>query len=372
MCPARVTTRPRADWPHDTVAPLTHRPRCRSTPVALAPAAGRRTADPPPCTTGCTVVAAPAATGWGQLQRLARAQEGAFALRQATSYGIAATSVHRRIRQEEFQEPFSGVAVLPGFATSGLTVAFAAALSIGPEAVLTGRSALAHCGLLSAAGLRPLIVLDHGIRRVAPDGVRLRRSRTLVDGDWVCRGEVRVASPGRAIIDAAPALGRDSLRRLLIDGRQRELLSVPELAQRVASTPQLPGRRRLLQACEDVLGSGADSPLVAEVEVWLRREGFQLDVPPRTVQTPSRILHPDITLAGLPVGLEVDGFGYHSKRAALDLDQRKHNAYVLAGWVVLRIGWDRFRSDGAGFLAELRAAVAQAEAAVGSASSERG
>ncbi len=310
------------------------------------------------------------ATVWGQLQRLAVAQHGAFAIRQATSLGLASTTVHRRICHEGFDRPFPGVAVLPGMPASGVTAAFAAALSVGPEAVVTGRSALAHCSLLSAADLSPLLVLDHGIRRVVPDGVRLRRSRTLEEGDWTYSGEVRVASPGRAIMDGAAVLGRDSLRRLLIDGRQRDLLSVQEVVDRIAATPQLPGARRLLLACEDVLGSGADSPLVTEVEGWLHREGLRFDVPPRTVRTPSRVLHPDITLAGLPVALEVDGFGYHSQRAALDLDQRKHNAYLLAGWIVLRVGWDRLRSDASGFLAELRAAVAQAEGAGRSAPAE--
>jgi len=167
----------------------------------------------------------------------------------------------------------------------------------------------------------------------------------------------------RAVLDLAAFASTTHLRALLIDARQQRLLDPGALLATLEGLPRLHGRRRLLQACDDVLGFGADSPLVAEVEVWLRREGFQLDVPPRTVRTPVRVLHPDITLAGLPVALEVDGFGYHSKREALDLDQRKHNAYLLAGWVVLRIGWDRFRSDRDGFLSELKAAVRQAEAA---------
>ena len=120
------------------------------------------------------------------------------------------------------------------------------------------------------------------------------------------------------------------------------------------------GRRRLLQACEDLQGSGADSAFVRLVEEWLADVGIAFDVPPRVVQTPSRSLHPDITLTGLPVAIEADGFGAHATRRTLERDQRKHNAYLLAGWIVLRIGWQRFREDRAGFLRELRAAMAQA------------
>ena len=129
------------------------------------------------------------------------------------------------------------------------------------------------------------------------------------------------------------------------------------IAERASRTIRAPGRGRLLRACHDVQGSGADSALVAEVEAWLRRAGITFDVPPRTVVTPERLLHPDLTVARLPVGIEVDGFGAHASRQALDLDQRKHNAYLLAGWTVLRIGWERYGQDRDGFLGELLRAI---------------
>lgn len=309
----------------------------------------------------------PAGSPWSALQQLAMAQHGAFAVRQATSLGLPATVVRQRLRREAFLRPYRGVAVLPGFASIGLTRSYAATLSLGEDAVLTGQPSLASHGLLRADGLRPHVVYPQHSRRQAPEGVRLRRTRTLAATDWGLTGGVRVAVPERAILDAAAFLSRDRLRALLIDGRQRRLVDVEQLGVRATELPQLAGRERLLAACGDVVGSGADSPLVVEVEGWLRGEGFHLDVPPRTVPTPTRVLHPDITLHGLPVGVEVDGFGYHASRTALDLDQRKHNAYLLAGWIVLRITWDRLRQDPAGFLAELKAAVVQVEGGSGSA-----
>jgi len=303
----------------------------------------------------------PAVSPWSALQQLALAQHGAFAVRQAPALGLSASAVRQRLQREAFLRPYRGVAVLPGFSPIGLTRCYAATLSVGEDAVLTGQPSLAGHGLLEADGLRPHIVYPQQTRRQAPEGVRLRRTRTLDAADWELAGGVRVAVPERAILDAAAFLSRDRLRALLIDGRQRRLVDVELLGLRATKLPQLAGRERLLAACGDVLGSGADSPLVVEVEGWLQREGFHLDVPPRTVPTPNRVLHPDITLHGLPVGVEVDGFGYHASRTALDLDQRKHNAYLLAGWIVLRITWDRLREDRAGFLAELKAAVMQVE-----------
>ena len=276
--------------------------------------------------------------------------------------GLSPSSVRDRVQREDYHRPYRGVAVIPTQPPVGLTLAFAAALALGDGSVLTGRPALAAKGLVATVGSRPHVVQGHAVRRRRLDGVRVQRSRTLAEVDWWLAGEVRVATVERALLDVARFASQAQLRGLLIDGRQRRLLDVAELARRAGGLSQLPGRARLLAACEDVLGSGADSPLVVEVEGWLRREGFHLDVPARTVSTATRVLHPDITLSGLPIGIEVDGFGYHADRRALDLDQRKHNAYLVAGWIVLRITWDRLRHDPEGFLAELRAAIAQVAA----------
>lgn len=167
-----------------------------------------------------------------------------------------------------------------------------------------------------------------------------------------------LATVPRALLDAAARASRTRLRERLIDGRQRRLLTIAEVAARAAWSHGTPGRGRLLAACRDVDTSGADSVLVAEVERRLRAVGFHLDVPPRRVEVPGRMLHPDLTVAGLPVAIEVDGFGTHSSRRSLDTDQRKHNAYALAGWIVLRVGWTRLADDWDGFVRELRHAVA--------------
>ena len=63
----------------------------------------------------------------------------------------------------------------------------------------------------------------------------------------------------------------------------------------------------------------------------------------------------DIAWPARRIGIEVDGFGSHADRRAMDVDHRKQNAVVLRGWRLLRVGWDRIATDADGFIDEVAA-----------------
>ncbi len=296
-------------------------------------------------------------SGWPCLFQLAARQANVIASRQAIDRGVARSSLRERAVREGWERPFPGVYLLPGASLTPQARAVAAALATGTDAVISGRTALAIHGVTASWPLDVELLIPASRRRRPVDGIDVRRTTTLLPSDTVPYAGVALATVPRGFLDAARGTSRERLRALLIDARQRRLVTVEDIAARLDRAPRAVGRQRLAAACRDVAGSGADSPLVERVERWLEQLGYVLDVPPRVVETASRTLHPDITLAGLPVAIEVDGFAYHASRRELDLDQRKHNAYLLAGWTVLRIGWDRFAADRPGFLAELRAAI---------------
>lgn len=300
---------------------------------------------------------------WRHVLRIGREQGGPIAVRQAVAVGIPRSTFDDRVRREGWARPFPAVAVAPGVVIDATVRVRAAALWLGHPAVVTGWSALLLRGVVDDPPARVHLVVPPERRRPERSDVNVIRSRTLLPTDHEMLGGVAVARVPRAMLDAARGLGRERLRGWLIDGRQRGLLDVGEVVARAMVAPSVAGRGRLLAACRDVDASGADSVLAGEVEARLRAAGFEFDVPPRTVPVTGRVLHPDLTIRGLPVAIEVDGFGAHASQRGLDLDQRKHNAYALAGWIVLRIGWARLTRDWDGFVAELRSAVARAEAA---------
>ena len=300
---------------------------------------------------------------WKAAFDLAAAQGGPVALRQLVALGIPRSTVQDRITGEGWTRPFRGVAVPPGVVVDPATRARAAALAIGPHAVVTGGSALLLHGVADRPPLRPQIIVPWEHRRPRLTGLDVARTTTLLPDDTGHDAGVQVASVCRALLDAAARSSTDRLRNWLVDARQRHIADPADVLSRARAAAPVPGRGRLIDACRLADDSAADSALVTEVERRLRAIGFRFDVPAQTVEVPGRTLHPDLTLRGLAVAIEVDGFGAHASRRSLDLDQRKHNAYALAGWIVLRIGWNRLRDDWDGFVAELRQAVAQASTA---------
>lgn len=164
----------------------------------------------------------------------------------------------------------------------------------------------------------------------------------------------------RTIVDTAgTGLPTADLRGMLIDGRQQRIVDLAEVLTRTADLPLAKGRRRLIRLLTELDPQTCDSVFVDRVLTRLRRDGFSPDVTAVAVDTPDRTLHPDVTFARQRVAIECDGLAFHRDRRALDLDQRKHNAYQLAGWVVLRIGWDRLERDWDGFRSELEAALSR-------------
>ena len=308
-------------------------------------------------------VARGTAPEWRTVIREAQTQGGILHVHQGVDLGVPERTLRVRARREGWSHPFPKVFLLPGTPWNERVRTLAAARSVGAPAIVTGHSALALRGAVDAWPRYVQLLVPAGLQRRAPSGVRVGRSRTLRDEDHHPYEGVLLATAPRAFMDAASANEREVLRGWLIDAVQRRHTTVGDVLDRVLRQPGARGRRRLIGACHDIDATGADSVFVHHVATWLRGQGIPLDREPRTVATPNRVLHPDITIRGLKVAIEVDGFGAHASRRSLERDQRKHNAYQLAGWVVLRIGWERFSKDPDGFLTELRDAIALAEVA---------
>ncbi len=59
-----------------------------------------------------------------------------------------------------------------------------------------------------------------------------------------------------------------------------------------------------------------------------------------SVRDPGWLGRPDLVDERLRVALEADSFEWHGDRAALHRDTRRYNAFVAAGWLVLRFSWE--------------------------------
>ncbi|WP_244931744.1 DUF559 domain-containing protein [Nocardioides sp. W7] len=62
--------------------------------------------------------------------------------------------------------------------------------------------------------------------------------------------------------------------------------------------------------------------------------------PQISIRDPDFLGRPDLVDERLRVIMEADSFEWHGGRDALARDARRYNAFVVAGWLVLRFSWD--------------------------------
>lgn len=232
-------------------------------------------------------------------------------------------------------------------------------LAVGPHAAATAETAFYLHGVIDEPPERVVLVIPHERRAPRLRGVRITRSRTLIDEDVTAIRGLACTTPQRAFVDAAPAHDRGSLRILLIDARQRGVVTPADVIARAELvSPQAQGRGRLLGAARDVDAAGSDSVLSDLVHRRLLAEGFRPDPHPVAVRADrERRLHPDITFARSFVCIECDSLAHHSTQDAIDIDHRKEQSYRQAQWMCVRIGWRRHERDWAGFTDMLQKAL---------------
>ncbi|ANH38318.1 hypothetical protein I601_1888 [Nocardioides dokdonensis FR1436] len=146
---------------------------------------------------------------------------------------------------------------------------------------------------------------------------RTSPERTLVD----CL-RVLPFSEALAVADSAlrEGFGEDRLQTLARDVRgpgARQVRRVAACAERAAANPFESVLRAI---CLGVEGLSVRAQVSVRDPDWLGR--------------------PDLVDERLKIALEADSFEWHGDRAALHRDARRYNAFVAAGWLVLRFSWE--------------------------------
>jgi len=128
-----------------------------------------------------------------------------------------------------------------------------------------------------------------------------------------------------------------------------DALAVADSALRSGMT-----RSHLLAVTRDARGPGArrareiaalaDRRAANPFESALRAICLQVEelhvVPQVHIHDPHFLGRPDLVDSRLRIVLEADSFEWHGSREALVRDARRYNAFVAAGWLVLRFTWD--------------------------------
>jgi very-short-patch-repair endonuclease len=266
---------------------------------------------------------------------LAATRHGVVTARDLATAGLERRAVARRVAEGHLRRLHRGV-FLAGPLPGPRTREMAAVLAVGHDAAISHRSAAALWEILPPADDPVDVTVTRGHPRNRP-GIRVHRARRLQRS---FNAGVPVTTPLRTIRDLVCAVGSRDLERAIEEAQVRRLVTRRELdrlhgvdAGREPSLTRSEAERRLLALVRAArLPAPRANTRVGRYEV-------------------------DFLWADQRVVVEVDGFAFHSTRAAFERDRARDQALQVAGYTVLRITWRQLVDEPEAVVAALAAAL---------------
>jgi very-short-patch-repair endonuclease len=272
---------------------------------------------------------------YARLGRIAAGQQGLFTRTDAAGCGFSAKQIRRRITIGEWRS-------VVGPVLSG------AALRITPQ--LHDRAAqLAVPGsvLAGPAAARALRIPVRDERSYLLIGVH---ARTRITAARLIYGELDPRDSGtvdgapvtwyeRTIFDCLRLLDRSEATDLLDLALQRRWTTIDSLAARVSRAAGGRGTPRVAELVSQA-ASGARSVAERLLLALLRRariRGWEANA--RIADAGGLIGVGDVVFRHERLVVEVDGWAFHTTAERFQLDRRRQNRLISAGWTVLRFTW---------------------------------
>ena len=283
---------------------------------------------------------------------LAARQHGAVTTAQLASAGLSRDAIAHRVRVGWLRRLHRGV-YLVGPLTGPFTREMAALLACGFE-----RSALSHATAGARWGLLPErpattvhVSVDRNLRH--HDGVRVHRV-ALEPDDVTRRDGLRLTSPARTLLDVAALLPERELMRAVEQAQILRLISRAELLTLLAGRRSAALRRAIESETEPALTRSEAESRLLELVRKARLPSPRTNVKVGAYEVDA--LWPDRRLI-----VEVDGFAFHSTRAAFERDRLRDANLHAAGHRVMRVTWRQITHEPEALIARLAAALAGEE-----------
>jgi very-short-patch-repair endonuclease len=278
---------------------------------------------------------------------LAARQHGVVRRDQLLSAGLTRHAIAHRVRTGRLHRLHPGVFAVGHTALTPTGRALAAVLACGRGAALSHRSAAVAWALLDdRPGPVDVTVLTQRRRRA---GMTLHRTSALSPSDVVRRDGVAVTTPVRTLLDLAAA-GASELERALTEARVRRLVADHELRVRSHGRPGARALGLLL----------AEGPAFTRSEAERRLLGLlaraQLPRPRTNVRVGAHEV--DAYWPAQRLVVEVDGYAFHSSRAAFERDRLRDAALQATGHRVLRTTWRQLTDHPEAVVARIAAMLA--------------
>ena len=172
--------------------------------------------------------------------------------------------------------------------------------------------------------------------RRRPAGIRVHVHPALESQDIRRHRGIRATSPARTILDIAPTLGHTQRARALNEARLAKHLRMNYLVELLGRNPYHPGTPLLRPFVEHPTG-----PTRSEFEDRFQGFAREYGLPIPLVNVRVAGYEVDALFEAEKVVVELDGWDFHSNRRSFERDRDKDADLLAAGYLVVRITWER-------------------------------
>lgn len=283
------------------------------------------------------------------LAELKAGQFGLFERNQARDLGLSDDFIHRELALGRLLRIHPRVFHDPAVSGGWLQDLFAAVLWAGEGCAVSHRSAAA---LWKLDGFEPGIVEITVPSPRRREGIVLHRG-ALRPADTTEVAGIPVTAASRTLLDLAGVVEEETLEIGVDCALRRGLTSISYLKRRFADRsgrgcPGSASMRRLLDQRDN--NKAAESALETRFLRLLRNARVPLPEPGYKVGS----YRLDFAYPHIRLGIELDGYAFHSNRVAWERDLRRQNELLALGWTLLRFTWTDVTQRAEAVIAEIR------------------
>ncbi|HEX2160857.1 MAG TPA: type IV toxin-antitoxin system AbiEi family antitoxin domain-containing protein [Thermoleophilaceae bacterium] len=280
-------------------------------------------------------------TGDIAVAALATAQNGVVSRAQLEAVGLGRGSIARRVANGRLHRLHRGVYAVGHQALPPHARETAALLACGATAVLSHRSAAAAWGLLpKSPGAVDVTVPSRDCRPRA--GIRAHTTSDLPSDDVSRLDRLPLTTVARTLVELAGEVETRELERALDEAAARRLATHTEIRSVLRRAKGRSGTRALRDLLDDLDGprltrSEAERRLLALLRV------ARLPLPQTNVRVGCHEV--DALWQSQRLVVEVDGYAFHSSRAAFERDRLRDSDLQARGLRVVRITWRQLSDE---------------------------
>jgi very-short-patch-repair endonuclease len=249
-----------------------------------------------------------------ELARIASKSYGVVTRAQLVRAGVTAEEIKQRVRRGTLLREHRGVYCVGHRGPSVPARYLAAVRACGEDALLSGRAAAYHLGLLKGPAPPPEVTAP-AKRRVK--GVRTRRSR-IDRRDTMAWRVIPVTTVARTLVDLAAVLALDDLALACHEAGVRHRTTPAQVEAVLARQRRAPGAEKLRRVLRGDVQVTL-STLEARFLTRLREAGLAL---PKT-NRPAGGRRVDCRWPEQRLTVELDSYRYHQSRHAWEQDRRR-------------------------------------------------